>query len=193
MSNELENQIDEDLLKDKFINFYNKNKYKIIFSVILLIIIPISLQVYLFIDKKTSERQISDLLKAEVMMKKNPEEALKILNFLQLNGKEVVKILANGRLLEFYINSNNYLKAQEEINKFQYNFGDSMLKELNSIKKTILNFEKIDENEILNTLEIRKYNLNNSYFKLIKKKLLYDYYIKKKEYKKAEEVLSIPK
>ena len=48
MSNELETQIDDDLLRDKVLNFFKKNKIKVFLLMFLLIVLPISLQVFLF-------------------------------------------------------------------------------------------------------------------------------------------------
>ena len=58
-----------------------------------------------------------------------------------------------------------------------------MFEELSEIKKVILYFDDIKESEILN---ISKDNKSN--FKLIKTKLLYDYYLKSNQLEKAKQV-----
>lgn len=193
MSNELENQIDSDLAKDKYRNIYLKHKFKILLFSIFLILAPICFQTYFFIDKKKNEKQIVDLLKAEILINKQPDEAIKILNNLQYNGNETIKILASGRLLEYYLNLNNDLEVKKEINKIEFDFKNPIFSELNFIKKTLLNFENISEKDILNFLELRKENLSQVNFRLIKTKLLYDFYIKNNQINKAKEVLNIIK
>ena len=60
-----------------------------------------------------------------------------------------------------------------------------MFDELTEIKKVILNFDTITENQILNLTQDKK---NKDNFKLIKTKLLYDYYIKSNQLEKAKQV-----
>ena len=48
MSNELETQIEDDLFKDKVSNFFKKNKILVIALVLILIVLPISVQVVFF-------------------------------------------------------------------------------------------------------------------------------------------------
>ena len=60
-----------------------------------------------------------------------------------------------------------------------------MFIELSEIKKLILNFDSINENEILN---LSKISNNKNKFKLIKTKLLYDYYIKSNQLEKAKQI-----
>ena len=47
MSNELETQIEDDLLKDKVYNFFKKNKIIFFLLIFIFIIAPISIQVFL--------------------------------------------------------------------------------------------------------------------------------------------------
>ena len=60
-----------------------------------------------------------------------------------------------------------------------------MLSELSEIKSIILNFDNLEENEIL---EFSKKNKSKANFNLIKSKLLYDYYIKTNQMKKANQI-----
>ena len=50
MSNELETQIEDDLLKDKVSNFFKKNKILVIALALILIVLPISIQVFFFLQ-----------------------------------------------------------------------------------------------------------------------------------------------
>ena len=59
------------------------------------------------------------------------------------------------------------------------------LRDNTEIKKVILNFDSISENEILNLTKNKK---NKDNFKLLKTKLLYDYYIKSNQLEKAKQI-----
>ena len=89
-----------------------------------------------------------------------------------------------NKLAEYYINNNQKNKALEILNNTEV-FGNSMFIELSEIKKVILNFDNINENEILNLTKNKK---NKDNFKLLKTKLLYDYYIKSNQLDKAKQV-----
>ena len=89
-----------------------------------------------------------------------------------------------NKLAEYYINNNQKNKALEILNNTEV-FGNSMFIELSEIKKVILNFDNINENEILNLTKNKK---NKDNFKLLKTKLLYDYYIKSNQLEKAKQV-----
>ena len=174
MSNELETQIDDDLLRDKVLNFFKKNKIKVFLLMFLLIILPISLQVFLFYKDKTQEQFISRYIEAEILINNNDKRGIQILN--------TIKLLAISKLTEYYINNNQKDKALRILNDAK-GFDNKMFEELSEIKKVILYFDTIKENEILN---ISKDNKSN--FKLIKTKLLYDYYLKSNQLEKAKQV-----
>ena len=89
-----------------------------------------------------------------------------------------------NKLAEYYINNNQKNKALEILNNTEV-FGNNMFIELSEIKKVILNFDNINENEILNLTKNKK---NKDNFKLLKTKLLYDYYIKSNQLEKAKQV-----
>ena len=88
-----------------------------------------------------------------------------------------------NKLAEYYINNNQKNKALEILD-IQV-FDNNMFIELTEIKKVILNFDTITENQILNLTQDKK---NKDNFKLIKTKLLYDYYIKSNQLEKAKQV-----
>lgn len=184
MSNELETQINDELLKDKIFNFLKKNK--IIFSLIIfiLIILPISLQVFFLYQNKKQEHFISKYIEADILLNNKDIRGIQILNLLKDKGNDTARLLAVNKLAEYYLNSNNKEKALKILSDAE-NFDNNMFKELIEIKFMIMNFDNIKENEILSFSRKGK---TNEKFKLIKTKLLYDYYVKSKQFEKAKQV-----
>ena len=93
---------------------------------------------------------------------------------IRLNYYRLVK------LNEYYIN--NQKNKALELLKFK-DFDNNMFKELLNIKKIILNFDDIARKKYWPYLEIKKDN-----FKLLKTKLLYDFYIKSNQLDKAKQI-----
>ena len=184
MSDELETQIEDDLLKDKVSNFFKKNKILVIALVLILIVLPISIQVFFFYNDKKQEKFISKYIEAEILVDNNDIKGIEILNTIKEKGNDTIKLLAMSKLVEHYINNNQKDKAIEILNNTKV-FNNSMFIELSEIKKLILNFDSINENEILN---LTKNTNNKDNFKLIKTKLLYDYYIKSNQLEKAKQI-----
>ncbi len=184
MSNELETQIEDDLLKDKVSNFFKKNKIKVYVLAFLLIILPILIQVMFFYNNKKQEQFISKYIEAEILVDNNNIKGIEILNIIKEKGNDTIKLLAISKLAEYYINKNQKEKALQILNSTK-DFDNKVFQELTEIKKVILNFDKIKENEILNFTKDDKYKKN---FRLIKTKLLYDYYIKSNQLEKAKQV-----
>ena len=184
MSNELETQIEDDLLKDKVSNFFKKNKILVIALALILIVLPISIQVFFFYNEKKQEKFISKYIEAEILLDNNDIKGIQILNTIKKKGNDTIKLLAMNKLVEHYINNNQKGKAIEILNNTKV-FNNSMFVELSEIKKVILNFDRIKENEILNLTKNKK---NKDNFKLLKTKLLYDYYIKSNQLEKAKQI-----
>ena len=183
MSDELETQIEDDLLKDKVSNFFKKNKILVIALVLILVVLPISIQVFFFYNDKKQEKFISKYIEAEILIDNNNVKGIEILNTIKVKGNDTIKLLAISKLTEYYINNNQKDKALQILNNTKV-FDNNIFQELIEIKKVILNFDSINENKILSfTKDNNKYN-----FKLIKTKLLYDYYIKSNQLEKAKQV-----
>ena len=184
MSNELETQIEDDLFKDKVSKFFKKNKILVVSLALILIVLPISIQVVSFYNEKKQEQFLSKYIEAEILLDNNDIKGIEILNTIKEKGNDTIKLLAMNKLAEYYINNNQKIKALEIFNNTEV-FDNSMFIELSEIKKVILNFDSINENEILNLI---KNNKNKNNFKLLKTKLLYDYYIKSNQLEKAKQV-----
>ena len=183
MSNELETQIEDDLLKDRFSNFFKRNKIIVFILILLLIVLPISLQIFFFYNDKKQEKFISKYIEAEILIDNNDVKGIEILNTIKVKGNDTIKLLAISKLAEYYINNNQKDKALRILNSTKV-FNNKVFQELTEIKKVILNFDSIRENKILSfAKDNNKYN-----FKLLKTKLLYDYYIKSNQLEKAEQV-----
>jgi len=190
MSSEIDLQIKDELLRDKIIKFYNKNKIKIVVLFLIIILCPILFQIYFYFNVKKKQKLISEYLRAEQLININETESLKILSSLKKSGKDVIVGLSHAKILEIYLNEGDYDKALKEINNFKYKFSNEILDDLTSIKKTIISFDQLNENEILQLL---KKNQRKSYFEIIKKKLLYDFYIKSNQMQKANQINRVSK
>ena len=143
---------------------------------------PISIQVFIFYQDKKQEQFISRYIEAEILINNNDNRGIQILNTIKEKGNDTIKLLAISKLTEYYIYNNQKEKALQILNNAK-GFDNKMFEELSEIKKVILYFDSIKENEILN---ISKDNKSN--FKLIKTKLLYDYYLKSNQLEKAKQV-----
>jgi predicted negative regulator of RcsB-dependent stress response len=184
MSNELESQIKESLFKEKIEKFYKKNKILIIVFFIILIVTPIFIQINSYLNKKNNENLLEQYLKAESLIKKDNNQALEILENLTNSQNQTIQKLALNRTVDIYLNQGQKDKALLQFEKIR-DFDNKLFDELNNIKQVILKFDTIKESEILDLLKID--NKNDSFI-LIKKKLLYDFYIKSNQLNKAKQI-----
>ncbi len=185
MSNEIENQINEELFQDKIINFFGKNKKKLITLFILIIITPILFQIISYHKQKEKSFLLSEYLRAEYLIEKkdSEEEAIKILINLKDKSNQSISLLSLNRLLEFYIIKGDKLNAIKLLENYNKDIDLIFLKEVNVIKKIILNFDSMKETEIENLIKDKSKSMT---FRLIKKKLIIDFYIKNNQLEKAD-------
>lgn len=185
MSNEIENQINEELFQDKMRNFFGKNKKILIILFILLIITPILFQIISYYKQKEKSFLLSEYLRAEYLIenKDNEEEAIKILINLKDKSNQSISLLSLNRLLEFYIIKGDKLNAIKLLENYNKDIDLNFLKEVNVIKKIILNFDSMKESEIENLIKDESKSMT---FRLIKKKLIIDFYIKNNQLEKAD-------
>ena len=184
MSNELESQIKDSLFKEKIEKFYKKNKILIIVFFIILIVTPIFIQINSYLNKKNNENLLEQYLKAESLIQKDDNQALEILENLTNSQNQTIQKLALNRTVDIYLNQGQKDKALLQFEKVR-DFDNKLFDELNNIKQVILKFDTIKESEILDLLKID--NKNDSFI-LIKKKLLYDFYIKSNQLNKAKQI-----
>ena len=117
MKKEIDIVIEDELFKDKILNFYIRNKRKIISIVIILIFIPVFFQSIIYFQKKNKEKLIAEYLKAEMLFKENSVESVKILNNLILSKNATVVSLAANKLIDIYIQKKEYNLALKIILK----------------------------------------------------------------------------
>lgn len=185
MKKEIDIVIEDELFKDKFSNFYNRNKKKIISIVIILIFIPIFFQSIIYFQDKNNEKLIAEYLKAEMLFKENLAESVKILNNLILSKNATIVSLAANKLIDIHIQKKEYNLALKIISELKHQFKNQDLADLIKIKKTLLLFNSLNEAEILNLVKI---NQKKDTFISIKKKLLFDFYMKNNQSKKAQQI-----
>jgi len=184
--NEFEFEVKDQLFKDKLINFYNKNKSALILLFLFLIFVPILLQIYFFLQNKKKEKLFAQYLQAEILLETNDnnQTGIDILLNLQKKNNPTIGILSYHKLLEYYIENNKINKALDLLNKQGLKIKESFFQELQNIKKTIINFDKLREEEILDLLKINE----NDIFITVKKKILKDFYIKNNQLDKATKI-----
>ena len=185
---EFDLQIKESLFKEKIQNYYKKNKKIIILFLTLILLLPILFQFHLYFKEKKNEKLISEYVKAELLLNIDEQKGLKILEDLKNSNYETAVILAHFKLLSFYLEQNKQKKALIEINSIKNKFKKSIYKEISEIKKIILSFDNLNEGQLV---KFYKNNQKKNNFELIRQKLIYDYYIKNKEFIKANQILNI--
>ena len=185
--NNLETELKEEVLKDRINRFYHKNKIFIKFALLFFIIVPILIQIYFYFDYKKKENLLSEYLRAEILLNTDADKGIEILNKLQKTSNQTVLLLSTNKLLDYYLENNKLKQASNLVNNMNFNIKKNYIKELYDIKRTIINFDLIDENKILELLKIN----DGDTFKLLKNKLLYDYYIKNNQVQKASQIKNI--
>ncbi|MCI5054211.1 MAG: hypothetical protein MRY23_05280 [Pelagibacteraceae bacterium] len=184
MQNDIETQIQDSLKNDRIKLFYKDNKLKILCVFFIILIFPIIFQFYNLYNLKKNEQLISRYIQAETLMSTNERKSIELLNNLKNESNETVQLLSILKLTEYYIANGDKIKALE-ILKEKKNYNNELLNEINEIKRIIVEFDYINEKKIQN------FFINNEeYFNLIKKKLIYDFYIKSNQLNKAKQFLN---
>lgn len=188
MSNEFNNQIQEGMLNDKLLDFYKKFKIYIFSILLLIIILPIIYQVNIVISKNKKEKEFEDYSVAISLINKNEiNEAKKILSRLIVSDNNILALISINKFLEIYENSSKEKLNILEMVAKNKNLNKKNL-ELINIKKALIKFDDITEEELNNILDIKSDNAN---FKEISSQILYDFYMSKNEKKKALQIKNI--
>ena len=193
MSNEIENEIQESLVKDKIKHFITKNKLKILITGIICMILILSLPIYEEFKIKKNAKILQKYSSALLYLSTNKkQEGIKILNDLMIDSSNnKIKILATNKLLSLYIKERNIDEALIVLNKILSDKNiDKDERDLLNIKKVLLKFDNINENEILQLL---KPNKKNNSFKKLSYLILLDFYTMKNQKIKIKEINSILK
>ncbi|EMH80327.1 hypothetical protein HIMB114_00007150 [alpha proteobacterium HIMB114] len=186
MKKEIDIVIEDELFKDKLSKFYNINKKKIISLAVIIIFIPIIFQLFVYVQNKNNEKLITEYLRAEILSEENLVESIRILNNLILSNNDTIVSLSVNKLIDINIKKKNYNLAIKKISELKHKFKNKELDDLIKIKKTLLLYDSLNEAEILNLIKIDQ---ESDTFINIKKKLLYDFYIKNNQFIKANQIL----
>ena len=184
MENNFENEINQELEREKFINFFQKNKIKIIFFLLSLFFLIFGYQIKKFYQTKTNSENIEKILLSKIYLQNDKQGAINLLNEIKKSDNNSISTLSSNELISFYLKEKNLISVMNEINFLKKKIGnDKQALTLLNIKEVLIKFDTIKEKEILELLKETK----NDNFLLIKKKLLYDFYIKDNQIKKAEQ------
>ena len=187
MSSELENQIKDDLFRDKVIKFFSQYKKYLITLLILLITIPSFYHAFKAYERNKSEKILEDYSKAIMMLSnENLDEADKIFTKLLNEKNEAIMISSLNKIIEINLKKKNPKKNIILIDDILNSKKLSALNtELLKIKKALLIFDKADEKTMLDLLNK---NDKQSKFYSLSMQILVDFYISKNEVSKANEI-----
>ena len=187
MSSELENQIKDDLFRDKVIKFFSQYKKYLITLLILLITIPSFYHAFKAYERNKSEKILEDYSKAIMMLSnENLDEADKIFTKLLNEKNEAIMISSLNKIIEINLKKKNPKKNIILIDDILNSKKLSALNtELLKIKKAFLIFDKADEKTMLDLLNK---NEKQSKFYSLSMQILVDFYISKNELSKANEI-----
>ena len=187
MSSELENQIKDDLFRDKVIKFFSQYKKYLVTLLILLITIPSFYHAFKAYERNKSEKILEDYSKAIMMLSnKNFDEADKIFTKLLNEKNEAILISSLNKIIEINLKKKNPKKNIILIDDILNSKKLSALNtELLKIKKALLIFDKADEKTMLGLLNK---NEKQSKFYSLSMQILVDFYISKNELSKANEI-----
>ena len=187
MSSELENQIKDDLFRDKVIKFFSQYKKYLVTLLILLITIPSFYHAFKVYERNKSEKILEDYSKAIMMLgNENLDEADKIFTKLLNEKNEAILISSLNKIIEINLKKKNPKKNIILIDDILNSKKLSALNtELLKIKKALLIFDKADEKTMLGLLNK---NEKQSKFYSLSMQILVDFYISKNELSKANEI-----
>ena len=187
MSSELENQIKDDLFRDKVIKFFSKYKKYLISLLILLITIPSFYHAFKAYERNKSEKILENYSQAIMMLgNENLDEADKIFTKLLNEKNESIMISSLNKIIEINLKKKNPKKNIILIDDILNSKKLSALNaELLKIKKALLIFDKVDEKTMLDLLNK---NEKQSKFYSLSMQILVDFYISKNEVSKANEI-----
>ena len=187
MSSELENQIKDDLFRDKVIKFFSQYKKYLITLLILLITIPSFYHAFKAYERNKSEKILEDYSKAIMMLSnENLDKADEIFTKLLNEKNEAIMISSLNKIIEINLKKKNPKKNIIIIDDILNSKKLSALNtELLKIKKALLIFDKADEKTMLDLLNK---NEKQSKFYSLSMQILVDFYISKNELSKANEI-----
>ena len=183
--NQIFNEIEDDLKKDKILNFFKKYKFIIIItiSLIFLTIFIIAGKNILFESRAKKNTQEYVIILGLINDKKI-DEAKKRLETLKDSKINLYKVLAISKLLELSKENKN-----EQILILDYAIRSDIEKndkDLFKIKKALLAFDNLEEQQFLNLLNPGDFK--NSPWRVLSLEILGDFYLSKGQKIKAKDV-----
>ena len=187
MSSELENQIKDDLFRDKVNNFFSRYKKYLITLLILLITIPSFYHAYKAYKRNQSEKIIENYSQAMMLLKnENLDKSSVIFAKLLEKTDEFIIVSSLNQLVEINIKKK---EPEKNIILIDSILNSKKLSKLNiellKIKKALLIFDKADEKTMLDLLN--KNDKQNKFYS-ISMQILNDFYISRNEVLKANEI-----
>ena len=187
MNDQFKNEIEESLLKDKLFGFYNKYKLLLISISMIILIILLSFPTYEEYKIRKNSKILEKYSEAILFLdSKDQSKGINYLTELLKSPNEKIKILSATKLLDIYLQQK---KFADSLNVIDTVLEDKKIsddsKKLFKIKKVLLKFDNISENELLELLEPSKTNVT---FQRISLLLLLDFYSMKNQTDKKKEV-----
>ena len=187
MSSELENQIKDDLFRDKVNNFFSRYKKYLITLLILLITIPSFYHAYKAYERNQSEKIIENYSQAMMLLKnENLDKSSTIFAKLLEETDEFIIVSSLNQLVKINIKKK---EPEKNIILIDSILNSKKLSKLNvellKIKKALLIFDKADEKNMLDLLN--KNDKQNKFYS-ISMQILNDFYISRNEVSKANEI-----
>jgi len=183
--NQIFKEIEDDLKQDRFINFFKKYKFIIIIflSLFFLTIVFIVSKNIIFENraKKYTQEYVVIL---SLINDKKIDDAKKRLEILKDSKINLYKVLAISKLLELSKENKN-----EQISILDYAIKSNIEKndkDLFKIKKALLVFDNLDEQQFLNLLNPGDFK--NSPWRVLSLEILGDFYISKGQKIKAKDI-----
>ena len=183
--NQIFNEIDDDLKKDRILNFFKKYKF-----IIIIIISLIFLTIFIIVGKnilfesRAKKNTQEYVIILGLINDKKIDEAKKKLEILKDSKINLYKVLAISKLLELSKENKN-----EQILILDYAIRSDIEKndkDLFKIKKALLAFDNLEEQQFLNLLNPGDFK--NSPWRVLSLEILGDFYLSKGQKIKAKDV-----
>ena len=183
--NQIFNEIDDDLKKDRILNFFKKYKF-----IIIIIISLIFLTIFIIVGKnilfesRAKKNTQEYVIILGLINDKKIDEAKKKLEILKDSKINLYKVLAISKLLELSKENKNLqifildYAIRSDIEKND--------KDLFKIKKALLAFDNLEEQQFLNLLNPGDFK--NSPWRVLSLEILGDFYLSKGQKIKAKDV-----
>jgi len=183
--NQIFNEIENDLKQDKFINFLKKYKFIIIiFIIIFFLIITILVSKNIIFENRAKKYTQEYVVILNLINDKKIAEAKIRLEILKDSKINLYKVLAISKLLELSKENKN-----EQISILDYAIKSNIEKndkDLFKIKKALLAFDNLNEDQFLNLLNPGDFK--NSPWRVLSLEILGDFYLNKGQKIKAKDI-----